>query len=239
MTMRISILTILFCLLFFSSNAQNSFFGFRYVLSDYGHLNKVFNESGYPSLTEGTYIGCFGSSMRKKKTSAGIEFYGALPNSNLNGSTNTSKLNIFGILVNSKTALNRSTKSILSVVFNFGYQRTDLLFYNEDQVKDLSAILNNKELSINSFKKNELLIQLGLGYDWISNSGFGLGLEGGYQAGFGKWKYLNLNYPTFPKAPFGQFYGTVKIYLGKKKNKKEKIEKKTPMEPTGPMTWVK
>ena len=234
--MQSTFFTILMSLLFFNTNGQNSFVGYRYGIVDYSALNKTIEEAGFGQFDNDIMQFSFGSSKRTKKTSIGVEFYYGLNKKNELDGGNISKLSASGILVNTRTALNKSKKSIISIVFNFGYQRSNLLFYNKNTVKDLGSILGNTNVVVKSFKKNELVGQLGLGYDYVSESGFGFGLDAGYQAGYGEWKYLNLVNPEFPKSPFGHLYAGLKLYFGKKKKKLPEILPSD--EPTGPMTFV-
>ncbi len=236
--MQSTFFTILLSMLFFNTNGQNSFIGYRYGLVDFSELNKTIKAEGFGSFDNDIMQFSFGTAKRVKKTSVGFEIYYGLNKKNEVDGGNTSKLSSSGILINTRTGLNKSKKSIVSIIFNFGYQRSNLLFYNKNTVKDLGSILGNRDVVVKTFKKNELVGQLGLGYDYISSSGFGIGLDAGYQAGYGPWKYLNLVNPEFPKAPFGHLFAGVKIYFGKKK--KKKLPEIKPMEePTGPMTFAK
>ena len=234
--MRNTLLLLFFTMLFYMSNGQNSFIGARYDITDYSALNKVVKNSGYTGFDNNDIQFSFGTSSRKKKTAVGFEIFFGLDKKKEISTGNTNKKSNIGFLFDTRTALNKSKKSVFSIIFNFGFQKSNLVFYNKDKVKTLSAVLDNQDVDVKSFRKNELIGQLGLGYDFIAEAGFGIGIDVGFQAGYGKWKYLDLVNPEFPKSPFGNFFAGLKIYFGKKKHKMPKMK---PMDkPTGPMTSV-
>ena len=125
--MRIVFLSLFFVMSVFVVHSQNSSIGARYGFVDYASLNKVVTDAGYTAFDEDTNIQfCFGSAKRKKKTSVGFEIFFGLDNKQQNSNGNVNKLKQAGFLLDTRSALNKSKKSIVSIVFNFGFQRSKL-----------------------------------------------------------------------------------------------------------------